>query len=361
MNQLKINSTVSASFVLMVLFTLVLLTGCKSPKLVDSEQYRKFLDAGPVMPVLDRDALLQAQVADDIYRVVIGDVLTLHLPSVLTSVSPQYLDEITNYSCRVSKQGEITLPIVGQIKVAGKDLDEIEQLIIKAYYPKYVPDRPSIIAQVAEYHTQSVSIIGAVNAAGTYRLRNDEMSLIALLMKAGGIVGDGASAITIKKTNAQGGQEPLILPVKGFSIPFADIALAKGDIVEVEPLTPEVFTVIGLVRRPGAFPYPSESQYNVFQAIAFAGGVNDVADPQYIRVYRMNEAGEIIDATFKLDGEGIANASTVKIRPGDVVSLEQTSRTKSRLMFAEVFKFNFGMASGVQYRYLQGRDTTTRE
>jgi len=42
---------------------------------------------------------------------------------------------------------------------------------------------------------------------GLYRLRRDEMSLVAALMKAGGIVEDGASLITIQHAVPSGEDE----------------------------------------------------------------------------------------------------------------------------------------------------------
>ena len=131
----------------------------------------------------------------------------------------------------------------------------------------------------------------------------------------------------------------------------------------------EVFTVIGLVKKPGAYPYPPGVQYNVLQALAFAGGLNEIADPRYLRVYRQQVDGSIVDATFKVAGTGISDASSVTLKPGDVVSVEQTARTRSWLLFAEVFSINTGINADVRYsynqarlyRFLEGKDVTVRE
>jgi len=54
-----------------------------------------------------------------------------------------------------------------------------------------------VFAQVLEYKTAKVSITGAVEKPGIYELRSDQMSLVALLMEAGGIVDEGATLIRI--------------------------------------------------------------------------------------------------------------------------------------------------------------------
>src|SRR4030042_227174 len=61
-----------------------------------------------------------------------------------------------------------------------------------------------------------------------------------------------------------------------------------------------VFTVLGLVNKPNAFPYPPDVQYNLMEALAFAGGFNMAADPRYASVYRLKQDGTIASAIFKL-------------------------------------------------------------
>ncbi len=335
------------------------LAGCSHPRLSTTKQILEFEQAGPIKPRVDVSRLIRAKIAHYPYTVVAGDVLQLHMPTVLQTVVDSGISAggstVQQYLCRVSDAGKITLPIIGEISVKGMNLAEIEDAIVRQYYPRYITERPSVIVQVAQYHTQSVSITGAVNQPGTYALRSDELSLVSLLMKAGGITGNnsnianvsyGAKEIIIrhrgKLSSDPNSVKPIILPVKGTNIPFEDVALRQGDIVEVEPLNPEVFTVIGLVNKPGAFPYPPGCSYNIMQALAFAGGLNDTADPHYVRVYRQKADGSIIDATFPIERAGITGASGIRIKPGDVVAVEQTTRTRTRIILSQIVRFGLG-------------------
>jgi len=334
------------------------------PRISTPFELDQFRQAGPVQPKTDLEQLVRAKIPADIYIVVPGDVLQLHMPAILYEVDAvplNTLEVIQIHLCRVDESGNITLPIVGQLPVSGKNLSQIESAIVGAYYPKYVVKRPAVVADVTQYHTEAVSVVGAVETPGVYHLRHDEMSLVSLLMQAGGIGDDGARAIRIKRLRDTEEIEPLILPVEGMNIPFTDVALSRGDVVEVERLSPETFTVVGLVNRPGAFSYPPGVEYNLLQTIAFAGGVDNVADPQYVKVYRQSDNGQIVDATFKLNDRKVTSAAGVKIKPGDVVSVEQTSRTRARLLFADIFRVTFGVNIGYVYRYLEGTDVTTRE
>ena len=143
-------------------------------------------------------------------------------------------------------------------------------------------------------------------------------------------------------------QEPeaLVLPVKGFNIPFVDVALNDGDSVIVERLAQPLFSVIGLVNRPGNFPYPPNVQYNLMQALAFAGGFNLAADPRYASVYRLKQDGTIVSAIFKLvnveKSLQFTDALNVHIKPGDIVAVEHTPRTRTKLFLDSVFRINIG-------------------
>ena len=469
---------------------LVCLTGCH-PALSSDEQIRRFEKAGPITPKVDIDSVLRAKIHTGYYQVVPGDILELQMPAALRIISSDLSnwfkpvsghDDVEPYLFRVSDAGTITLPIVGEMTVAGKKLTEIEIAVVNAYYPRYVANLPSVVCKVKEYQYRNVTVVGAVVQPGLYRLHSDEMSLVAALMKAGGIVAEGASSIIIQHAARSGEDEPpkttgstaltaparrldaekkevdlafqqndfpntkgrltvsrgkkvlhsaevdvasekeraafvknlgklhqdtrsgdieqalsqlakkierisfgeplhkysndneetesnniaehelnapdtepakvstagpansekIILPVKGLNIPFADVALHDGDIVEVERFDPAVFTVLGPVEKPGTFDYPPDIQYNLMQALAFAGGPDLILNPRYVTIYRQDTNGEIVSATFELHRKSLAKASKIKIKPGDVISVEMTPETRARMILKEMFYIRVG-------------------
>lgn len=460
-----------------LLSVLTVMAGCAGPNISipTQEQLAEFENAGPIRPEVDIDRLVTARNIGGLYRLVPGDMLELHIPSILLAVIADpsaTTQKPVPYLCRVSDDGGIEIPMIGRLKAAGKTLSEIEADVINAYYPRYSLSRPSIVARVAEYKTARVSISGAVNKPGVYELRGDQMSLVSLIMEAGGIVDEGAAIIRINqpqqikpagrfnfstenkpskkidvnlsfspgpsstvgtlfvrsngrllcsellditsdtdrravitrlsRENAEvpgddimlrlcelsevlkpGSGNPVVLaaaqekdllgilepeseaanikdfkdterrnaslalPVKGLNMPFADAALVDGANVQIEALNPQVFTVMGLVKNAGAFPYPPNVRYNLLQAIAFAGGVDEVAAPRYVRIYRQNSEGKIVDAAFKIKGNVPTAASNVTIKPGDVIAVEHTSRTERRVLLANMFRISTGL--GVFY------------
>ena len=69
-------------------------------------------------------------------------------------------------------------------------------------------------------------------------------------------------------------------------MPFADVALQEGDSVRVQPPYEQSIAIVGLVNKPGNMPYPPNARYTLIEAIAFAGGLDLVADPRFVTAAR---------------------------------------------------------------------------
>jgi protein involved in polysaccharide export with SLBB domain len=367
-----------------------LLAGCgdqvRQPSIAELTEFEA---AAPAGPSVDMDRVTRARIPTGPYRVVPGDTLQLEMLRMLEPQSPTHPGEDARqeFKYRVDAGGAIMLPIVGRFMAAGKSLSEIEADVVAAYYPKYVRTPFPVHAAVLQYDMRRVSIVGAVARPGIYSLRHDEMSLVSLLMQAGGISEKGAAVIRITRANGPGRQASrdrgfenaaiyargvsgdlpvrraaaavtngfegredtttLILPVKGLNIPFVDVALEEGDSVVVEwPREPFV-TVVGLVNRPGNFPYPPTARYALIQAIGLAGGLDLVADPRYVSVYRLRSDGAIASVTVQLvdpkSEKHLTEVLALPLSPGDIVSVEHTPRTRANVFFERIFRINLGL------------------
>lgn len=252
--------------VLELLFLVLLFAGC-NPSVSSPEQVARFKEAGLVQAAADLDRLEKGKPGP--YRVVPGDVLEFQMHASLRVVSSELPDwlkpsysfrEIESYLVRISDSGTVTLPIIGDIQVAGKTLAEVEQTVKKAYYPKYVVNPPMLVCQVKEYQAEHE----------------------------------------------------------------------------------RVFTVMGLVNKPDAYPYPPDVQYNLMEALAFAGGLDMVADPQYVQVFRQDTDGQVLQATFDISDKALKDAYGIAIKPGDVICVNHTISTRINKFLSEVFHITVG-------------------
>ena len=214
-------------------------------------------------------------------------------------------------------------------------------LVSSTYSPKYVARPPAVVAQVAEFRMNHVSVMGAVDKPGVYELRSDEMSLVALLNKAGNVIKEGGLSVCVRRSDGKGSPRCVILPLRDMNVPYANLALVGGDQVEVQRLEQQMFTVMGLVRRPGAFPYPPDARYDLLQALGFAGGLDPVTDPQHVTVYRENADGEVVEIILRIAGDDLRKNSSTQIKPGDAIVVRHTFRTQMRQAFATIFRAGF--------------------
>ncbi len=138
----------------------------------------------------------------------------------------------------------------------------------------------------------------------------------------------------------------LVLPIKGLNIPFNDVTLQEGDTVTVEWPRELLISVLGLVRDPGNFPYPPNTEYNLIQAIGLAGGLDPVSDPRYVSIYRLQPDGEISSITIQLvntrNEQDLTDALAMPVKAGDVISVEHTLRTRTNVFFDRYFRLTFG-------------------
>jgi protein involved in polysaccharide export with SLBB domain len=103
-----------------------------------------------------------------------------------------------------------------------------------------------------------------------------------------------------------------------------------------------VFAVMGLVQSSGVFPYPPDVQYTVMEALAFAGGFDMVADPRYLKIYRKDAGGDLVSATFSVDKESMSETYGLTVKPGDLIYVDHTLRTRTNKFVADVFHITIG-------------------
>jgi polysaccharide export outer membrane protein len=91
-------------------------------------------------------------------------------------------DEVTGKWLVVDQDGEVNLPQVGRVKVAGYDIKEVNYLLEDKY--RTVLKDPIINARVINHF---VTVLGEVNKPGRYTLDNEQMTLVEIIGSASGL------------------------------------------------------------------------------------------------------------------------------------------------------------------------------
>lgn len=211
-----------------------------------SRQVTEFEGTAQIGPAVDMGKVVEARTAAGPYRVGAGEVIELAMQGVIPATSTRdggAPNALTTLDCRVGPRGSITLPLVGDVHVAGLTLSEVESAVAKAYYPAYTQAPPPVYAKIVEYKTFKASILGAVQKPGVYTLRSEQMSLVSLIMEAGGISERGATSIRI--VHVQGsGTTPGVRPTRSGRCAFSRLTFRRaGGLYLPKPAV--------LRRRPG--------------------------------------------------------------------------------------------------------------
>lgn len=334
--------------------------GC-TPSVTTGRELQQFQMADAPGAQLALNGYSIAKAPTGSYRTVPGDLLALRMPSVMQSVAeaqPASPDTYQPQMRRIRKDGTITLPVVGEVEVAGMTLGEVEEAIEQAYWPQHVINRPSVVAQISAYDTVAVTVTGAgVVKPGTYYLRSDQRCLSGALVAAGGLSGFGADSVAVYPPEPAEDAQPAVVPVRSGSVPVADVALAGGERLEVRPRGAESVTITGLIRSPGVYPYDWRSPPNLIEALTMAGGVREVDDPRFVSIYRRDASDKMISARFRLNrNSGINGLSLMHdsalgegafaaVKAGDVLVVERSDRSRTRGFLLRTVSLSAGVSA----------------
>ncbi|MBE2277403.1 MAG: polysaccharide biosynthesis/export family protein [Rhodobacteraceae bacterium] len=192
---------------------------------------------------------------------------------------------------QVDGQGYIFIPYAGRIKAAGQTPDGIRQAITRKLDAQ-TPDPQVTVVRVAG-DGSSVSISGAVVAAGVYPIERPTRTLAAMLAKSGGVAIEPATAIVRVTRGKQTGRVWL---KDLWENPALDIALRAGDQIVVEK-DQRKFTALGATGAQALVPFENET-LSAIEAIAIVGGLQTMsADPTGVFVFR-NEPAEIANTVL---------------------------------------------------------------
>lgn len=260
-------------------------------------------------------------------RVVPEDFATLKLaPGFLVGLTVLDDADFTG-QFRVDQQGNITVPILGSVHIAGETAEEARAQIRTRLLDGQLLKDPQVSLEILEYTAPQVTIIGEVVTPGKYPLLVPH-NLVDVLALAGGPTPLSGNEVQITPESPEA--KPVLVHYSKSSDPraFADVIVHPGDTVQVKRAG--VVYVLGAVNRPGGYVMQEDGTLNVLQAISLANGTSVAASTKTIYLLRHNPDGTEVNIALPYKRISHGKRTDIRLHATDVLFVP-TSAMKSIL------------------------------
>lgn len=194
------------------------------------------------------------------FKLANGDLISVHLYGVAEF----------NLTVRVSLDGSVQLPLIGQVNLRGLTVAEAERQIAKQLVSAGMIKDPQVSVQVVEAPNRVATVTGEVHNPSVVPILG-QRHLIDVLSAVGGLNTTASHIITIDRP---GLAAPISVdlgtdPARSSQ---ADIPIFPGDTIIVARTG--IVYVLGAFKTQGAFPLNGSMPLTLMQVVALAGGAN---------------------------------------------------------------------------------------
>ncbi len=243
---------------------------------------------------------VQPSVAADDYVLGPSDVLTVTV----------YGHDDLKTTVRVTNNGYIVMPLIGQVKVGGLKISDAVNKLTTLLADGYIIN-PQVNIFIEEYRSKKAIVLGHVNHPGIVELRG-HMTFFELLSKSGGLKEGAGNTATIKR-KVNGKKQVIVVDLKSLiergdlskNVPIHDgdtVYIAKGG----------TCYVTGEVDHPDAYPCDNVT---VLKMIALAGGFTGKASKSSVKIIRVVNGKKTVLEDVDLD---------TLVQPDDIIVVPES-------------------------------------
>lgn len=206
-------------------------------------------------------------------------------------------EEINGRAFQVDESGNLTLPLVGEIKAAGMSIEQFEAELTKKL--RVFIRVPQVSVTVAQPRSYSILLTGAFSHPGLYPLQPSKR-LLEMLSSVGGLLPTASRRIKITRRLDQG-KLPLENAVTDTTAGVATAEISLSRLMEAANATENIvlqpFDVLYAGKaemvyvnlpnaKAGAYPLEDREYLSVLQVLSLAGGLDNSADPEKALILR---------------------------------------------------------------------------
>lgn len=218
-----------------------------------------------------------------------GDVLNIALyeapPAMLLGTSGSLTGGTSSAEIKlpdqmVDSRGQISIPFLGKLTVAGKNPQQVQDMIVNGLKRK--ANQPSAIVSIGKNNSANVTVVGEVNNSVRMPLTGKGERVLDAIAAAGGTKYP-SSRVTVQVNR---GMQSVEMPMESLlNDARQNVVLQPGDVVSVNYQS-KSFTVLGATVKNDEVNFESNG-ISLMQALARSGGLNDNrADARGVFIFR---------------------------------------------------------------------------
>ncbi|MBP0617873.1 polysaccharide export protein [Jiella sp. KSK16Y-1] len=239
---------------------------------------------------------------------------------------------------QVARDGSITIPYAGRIRVAGSTTATVEKRVVAALKDRAI--EPQAVVSVAEGNSTAVTVTGDAIGGMSVPIPTSGLKILQLIARAGG---PKTSIFETAVSLTRGGRTVQMPFSELVNDPNEDVYVRPGDVVLLTR-QPRTYVALGATGRSAQLPLQGY-EMSLAEALAQVGGLNpNLANPMGVFVLRREPGSEML---ARYEGQAFQ-----RVTPGDPAAASLSGdipviyrfnmREPSGLLYAQDFKIHSG-------------------
>lgn len=229
-----------------------------------------------------------------------------------------------NIERRVSDEGSINLPLIGDVPVTDLTDAELADRLKALLESRYV-QRASVSVFIKEFRSRPITVLGAVRQPGELKF-SGRWTLLEAISAAGGLADNRGDTIFVLRRAGNGLSDQIAISVEDLIVradPDANIPIFSNDLINIPPRVEVTVFCLGEVRSPGALNFQSTQRITLLSAIARAGGLSDRASKK-LTIKRRERSGKDVELEADFRRILAGKAPDIELQDGDVVVVKES-------------------------------------
>ncbi len=276
------------------------------------------------------------------YRLSAGDVLSIQLwayPEITPPIQGASTD-IKAFGYPIDSAGNIQLPLIGQVHIAGKTLAETNKYL-RNQFAKYLKT-PDVVVRVLSYQAKRYFVNGQVMKSGQYTLDDQPISIYTALSMAGGVnqeSGDNTDIQLIRNGEVYN-LNVVALEKQGYSL--HKLLVQPNDTIYVNTKQNQKLYVMGESNKSSAIPLRDQGM-TLSDVLGESEGVNPYT-ASAARIYVMRtDLNSRKSTIYKLNLSNIGNlalSNQFQMQKNDIVYIDATGLTRWQRIMNQIVPFS---------------------